>query len=120
MSTAPAAKDEKAVTCLVRVRDMRLTFYDFLAENWDHLHTSHPIESVFATVRHRAVRTKAVARHRPAHGVQAGQPRRKLGVGSKARNSCPRSSGVSRSPIGVAVTRQCRAPPDHGVTQIPA
>src|SRR5262245_61334471 len=26
--------------------------------NWDHLRTSNPIESVFATVRHRTVRTK--------------------------------------------------------------
>ena len=35
-----------------------LTFYDFPAEHWDHLRTSNPIESVFATVRHRTVRTK--------------------------------------------------------------
>jgi hypothetical protein len=31
---------------------------DFPAERWDHLRTSIPIESVFATVRHRTVRTK--------------------------------------------------------------
>ena len=31
---------------------------DFPAEHWDHLRTSNPIESVFATVRHRTVRTK--------------------------------------------------------------
>jgi putative transposase len=37
---------------------MILTFYDFPAEHWDHLRTSNPIESVFATVRHRTVRTK--------------------------------------------------------------
>jgi len=53
-----AAKYEKAVTCLTRDRDARLTFYDFPAEHWDHLRTSNPIESVFATVRHRTVRTK--------------------------------------------------------------
>jgi transposase-like protein len=35
-----------------------LAFYDFPAEHWDHLRTSNPIESVFATVRHRTVRTK--------------------------------------------------------------
>lgn len=35
-----------------------LTFYDFPAEHWDHLRTSNPIESVFATVRHRTTRTK--------------------------------------------------------------
>jgi len=53
-----AAKYEKAVTCLVKDRDTLLTFYDFPAEHWDHLRTSNPIESVFATVRHRTVRTK--------------------------------------------------------------
>jgi putative transposase len=53
-----AAKYEKAVTCLVKDRDALLTFYDFPAEHWDHLRTSNPIESVFATLRHRTVRTK--------------------------------------------------------------
>ena len=52
------AKYEKAVTCLVKDHDTLLTFYDFPAEHWDHLRTSNPIESVFATVRHRTVRTK--------------------------------------------------------------
>ncbi len=52
------AKYDKAVTCLTRDRDALLTFYDFPAEHWDHLRTSNPIESVFATVRHRTVRTK--------------------------------------------------------------
>jgi putative transposase len=51
-------KYEKAVTCLVKDRDALLTFYDFPAEHWDHLRTSNPIESVFATVRHRTVRSK--------------------------------------------------------------
>jgi putative transposase len=52
------AKYDKAVTCLIKDRDALLTFYDFPAEHWDHLRTSNPIESVFATVRHRTVRTK--------------------------------------------------------------
>ena len=52
------AKYEKAVTCLVKDRDALLTFYDFPAEHWDHLRTSNPIESVFATVRHRTVRAR--------------------------------------------------------------
>ena len=53
-----AAKYGKAVTCLMKDRDALLAFYDFPAEHWDHLRTSNPIESVFATVRHRTVRTK--------------------------------------------------------------
>jgi len=52
------AKYEKAVACLVKDQDALLTFYDFPAEHWDHLRTSNPIESVFATVRHRTVRTR--------------------------------------------------------------
>ena len=52
------AKYEKAVACLIKDRDALLAFYDFPAEHWDHLRTSNPIESVFATVRHRTVRTK--------------------------------------------------------------
>ncbi len=52
------AKYEKAVACLTKDREALLTFYDFPAEHWDHLRTSNPIESVFATVRHRTVRTK--------------------------------------------------------------
>lgn len=35
-----------------------LTFFEFLAEHWTHLRTSNPIESAFATVRHRTVRVK--------------------------------------------------------------
>ena len=53
-----AAKHEKAVACLVKDQDALLTFYDFPAEHWDPLRTSNPIESVFATVRHRTVRAK--------------------------------------------------------------
>jgi putative transposase len=52
------AKYDKAAACLLKDRNALLTFYDFPAEHWDHLRTSNPIESVFATVRHRTVRTK--------------------------------------------------------------
>jgi transposase-like protein len=52
------AKYQKAAVCLLKDRNALLTFYDFPAEHWDHLRTSNPIESVFATVRHRTVRTK--------------------------------------------------------------
>jgi len=52
------AKYPKAAECLTRDRDALLAFFDFPAEHWDHLRTTNPIESVFATVRHRTVRTK--------------------------------------------------------------
>ena len=34
------------------------TFYDFPAAHWVHLRTTNPIESTFATVRHRSRQTK--------------------------------------------------------------
>jgi transposase-like protein len=52
------AKYPKAVEKLVRDRDALLAFYDFPAEHWMHLRTTNPVESTFATVRHRATRTK--------------------------------------------------------------
>jgi transposase-like protein len=52
------AKYAKAVACLVKDREALLAFYDVPAEHWDHLRTANPIESVFATIRHRTVRTK--------------------------------------------------------------
>ena len=52
------AKYDKAVECLTKDREALLAFFDFPAEHWDHLRTTNPIESVFATVRHRTVRTK--------------------------------------------------------------
>lgn len=57
------AKYPKAVDCLVKDRDVLLAFYDFPAEHWVHLRTSNPIESTFATVRHRSDQTRgAVSR----------------------------------------------------------
>ena len=52
------AKYPRAAACLTKDREALLAFYDFPAEHWDHLRSSNPIESVFATVRHRTVRTK--------------------------------------------------------------
>jgi putative transposase len=51
------AKYARAAECLTKDRGALLAFYAFPAEHWDHL-PSNPIESVFATVRHRTVRTK--------------------------------------------------------------
>src|SRR5438309_9764549 len=51
-------KYDKAVECLSKDRDALLAFYDFPAEHWKHLRTTNVIESSFATVRHRTVRSK--------------------------------------------------------------
>jgi transposase-like protein len=53
-----APKYDKAVECLIKDRETLLTFFDFPADHWDHLRTTSPIESVFATVRQRTVRMK--------------------------------------------------------------
>jgi putative transposase len=52
------ARYPKAVDCLRKDQRALLAFYDWPAEHWIHLRTTNPIESVFATVRHRTVRTK--------------------------------------------------------------
>lgn len=52
------AKYPKAVEKLEKDRDSLLAFYDFPAEHWQHLRTTNPIESTFATVRHRTTRTR--------------------------------------------------------------
>ena len=52
------AKYPKATECLAKDRAELLAFYDFPAEHWTHLRTTNPIESTFATVRLRTVKTK--------------------------------------------------------------
>jgi transposase-like protein len=52
------AKYPKATECLAKDREALLAFYDFPAEHWIHLRTTNPIESTFATVRHRHRKTK--------------------------------------------------------------
>ena len=59
-------KYEKGVTCLAKDREAMLAFFDFPADHWGHLRTSNPIESVFATVRHRTVRTKGALSQKTA------------------------------------------------------
>jgi transposase-like protein len=56
--TKYGVKYNKATQCLAKDRQVLLTFYDFPAEHWKHVRTSNPIESTFATVRHRTKRSK--------------------------------------------------------------
>jgi len=53
------AKYPKAVACLEKDWESLLTFYDFPAEHWVHIRTTNPIESTFATIRHRTDRARA-------------------------------------------------------------
>ena len=59
-------KYEKAVECLIKDREALLVFYDFPAEHWKHLRTTNVIESAFATVRHRTVRSKGCLSNKTA------------------------------------------------------
>jgi transposase-like protein len=59
-------KYDKAVECLIKDRDALLAFYDFPAEHWRHLRTTNVIESSFATVRHRTVRSKGCLSNKTA------------------------------------------------------
>lgn len=59
-------KYEKAAECLAKDREALLAFYDFPAEHWKHLRTSNPIESTFATVRHRTIRSKGCLSNKTA------------------------------------------------------
>lgn len=59
-------KYEKAADCLDKDRDALLAFYDFPAEHWKHLRTTNPIESTFATVRHRTIRSKGCLSNKTA------------------------------------------------------
>jgi len=59
-------KYDKAVECLTKDRDVLLTFYGFPAEHWKHLRTTNPIESTFATVRHRITRSKGCLSNKTA------------------------------------------------------
>lgn len=52
------AKYSKATDCLKKDKEELLTFYDFPAEHWKSLRTTNPIESTFATVRHRTQKSK--------------------------------------------------------------
>ncbi len=51
-------KYPKVVECLIGDREELLAFYDFPASHWQSLRTTNPIESTFATIRHRTKRSK--------------------------------------------------------------
>lgn len=51
-------KYPKAAQCLKKDRTELLAFYDFPAVHWQSIRTTNPIESAFATIRHRTKRAK--------------------------------------------------------------
>ena len=53
------AKYPGAMECLKKDKASMLAFYDFPAEHWQHIRTTNPIESVFASVRLRTTKSKS-------------------------------------------------------------
>ena len=101
-----SAKYPKAAECLTKDRETLLAFFDFPAEHWDHLRTANPIESVFATVRHRTVRTKGALSQKTARLmvfkliIAASKTWRRL----KGENQLPKVVEGVKFTNGVAVT----------------
>src|SRR5262249_145241 len=89
-----AIKYDKAVGCLTKDREALLAFYDFPAEHWKHLRTTNPIESTFATVRHRTVRSKGCLSNRTAIAMD-------FEPAQAPRKSWPRVEGHSRVAKGI-------------------
>ena len=52
------ARYPKAVACLEKDCEALLAFYGFPAGHWVHNRTTNPIESTFATIRHRTDQAK--------------------------------------------------------------
>jgi transposase-like protein len=113
----------KAVECLTKDRESLLTFYDLPAEHWEHVRMTNPIESVFATVRHRTVRTKGSLSSATAKLmvfkliIAASKTWRRL----NGQISCRKSSEVSNSKTASRSSKCLQtAPPDRLITQNPA
>jgi putative transposase len=86
-----AIKYDKAVGCLTKDRVALLAFYDFPAEHWKHLRTSNVIESAFATIRHRTVRSKGCLSNKTALAMI-------FKLGEAAENSWRRLDGHNQLP----------------------
>ena len=69
---AYGAKYDRAAGKLSKDKDVLLSFYDFPAEHWKHIRTSNPIESTFATVRHRTKKTKGCLSRKTALATRPG------------------------------------------------
>jgi transposase-like protein len=59
-------KYKRAADCLTKDRDALLACYNCPAEHWKRLRTTNPIESTFATVRHRTIRSKGCLSNKTA------------------------------------------------------
>ena len=62
-------KYPKACECLLKNKEDLFAFYDFPAQHWQHIRTTNPIESTFATIRHRTRQTKGCGSRKATLGM---------------------------------------------------
>jgi transposase-like protein len=100
-------KYEKAADCLRKDRDALLAFYDFPAEHWKHLRTTNPIESTFATVRHRTIRSKGCLSNETALAMvfKLAQAAEKSWYRLRAHNQLPKVISGVKFNDGIEVVR---------------
>ena len=110
-------KYSPAVACLTRDTGALLTFFDVPAEHRDHLRTSNPVESVFATARppphrpppHRTARHRTVrhrtARHRKARHRKARHKGCLVAKNRKADSLLPHTRGIAK----MAPPQRCKS-----------
>jgi transposase-like protein len=60
------AEYPRAVECLLKDRDVLLTYFDYPAAHWQSIKTTNPIESIFSPVR---LRTNATRRIKSVHSA---------------------------------------------------
>ena len=107
-------KYARVTDCMSKDRDTLLAFYDFPTKHWRHLQTSNPIESTFATLRHRTIRSKGCLSNSTALAMRfkllegAGlQPHR---VRQFKLSSDPQFAAKLHEIVGLYVD-----PPDHAI-----
>ena len=115
---AYGAKYDKATERLIKDRERLLTFYDFPAEHWKHIRTTNPIESTFATVRHRTVKTKGCLSRKTALAmafklIKLSCAQRKIGGSWTTQIRSPKLSKECRSRAG---SNKLNTPPETPVT----
>ena len=120
-AAAYGAKFPKAVAKITDDLEELLAFYDYPAEHWVHLRTTNPIESTFATVRHRTKVTKgpgskaaglamAFKLMRPPKPA-GGQSTHPTSSPSSAPEPCSRTANSSSDPTAHPSTPPPRQPP---------
>jgi hypothetical protein len=107
---AYGAKFAKAVAKITDDLDELLAFYDFPAEHWVHLRTTNPIESTFATVRHRTKVTKGLVRREPSWPWRSSSSRPPRPGGARSTH---RNSSRSYAPAPASTRVACRTKRRH-------